>query len=117
MNRARPRLRVLRHHIGQTPEAFAERLGLSKRAYLAYERGRRRSPGWTNLIYPLLDETGVSLDWLFLGRSNLTGVRNDNRPRLIAGMRALAAEGETHRRRASVKADGNVLTVDFIGPS
>ncbi len=142
--------RLLRQHLGHSPEVFAERLNLSKCAYLAYERGHRGSRGWTNLIYPLLDETGVSLDWLFKGRSNLTGVRDDNRPlfiaapanrptayadpgqvadilervwldgkmeEYIAGLRALSVAKETQRKRASVKADGNVLTVDFIGAS
>ncbi len=76
--------RLLRQHLGHSPEVFAERLNLSKCAYLTYERGHRGSRGWTKLIKPILDETGVLLDWLFEGRSNLTGVRDDNRPLFIA---------------------------------
>lgn len=79
------RLRVVRQHLGYSPAMLASKLGLTERAYLAYERGQR-TRGWNKLIYPIIDATGVSLDWLF---DRDESGRNDNRPIFSSPTRGL----------------------------
>lgn len=79
------RLAVLRRHLGETPEQFATRLGMTKRAYLPYELGKRRGYGVTNLVLRAGQSTGVSLDWLMAG-GYPDGPKNDRRPMLRGGL-------------------------------
>ena len=62
------RLASLRRILGYTPDSFAALLGMSRRAYLAYERGQRtQSAAWLRVGRAAHDATGVSFDWLFVG--------------------------------------------------
>lgn len=81
------RLRKLRSWLGHSPRSFADRLGLGREAYLAYERGNRRSRGWTRFMLRLSGETGVSLDWLFAGDGG------EDVPRRVGGQ-PLSRSGE-----------------------
>ena len=77
------RLGVLRRHLGHTPQSFAAALGMTVRAYLAYERGERTSSGWWRVIRGVVPLTGISCDWWFTGTADhldKSSVRNDERP-------------------------------------
>ena len=80
------RLRVLRRHLGRTPESFAAALGMSKTAYLPYEKGQRGKREWTNMV-PRIVYLGwsrpVSLNWLVTGEDGPGGERNDDLPLFI----------------------------------
>ena len=59
------RLAAVREHVGLSQEAFAEALGVSKRAYIHYERGEREPPaGLFKSIYDLYD---IDYLWLMSG--------------------------------------------------
>jgi len=74
------RLRVLREHLGRSPDEFSAIFGISTRNYLAYERGKR-SRGWSCYKLYLLDgATNVSVNWLISGRAAPGETRNDNCP-------------------------------------
>ncbi len=71
------RLAVLRQYLGHTPGSFAATLGVTRRAYLEYERGKRVR--WGDFARVLSERTGVSLDWLFSGCRRVE-LRSDERP-------------------------------------
>ncbi len=112
------RLRTLRRHLGHTPESFADALGMTKRAYLPYEKGQRNGHVWTRVIFRIVGldlPYPVSLDWLITGKDRPGGDRKDNHHPLfifpdnvVRSMRPLPLVTER---------SGNVVTVDFIGAS
>ena len=59
------RLAAVRAKVGLSQEAFAEALGLSKRAYIHYERGEREPPA--GLFKALYDLYGIDYLWLMSG--------------------------------------------------
>ena len=82
------RLGVLRRHLGHTPQSFAAALGMTVRAYIAYERGERTGRGWLGVMFGLFDLTNVSADWLFTGLPSAADDstrRNDQRPLFSGG--------------------------------
>ena len=77
------RLGVLRRHLGHTPQSFAAGLGMTVRAYVAYERGERTRQGWFGVLLGVVKLTGVSVDWFLHGKVNClddSSPRNDRRP-------------------------------------
>ena len=112
------RLKVLRRHLGHTPESFAAALGMTKgSSYLPYEKGQRGDRGWTRMVFRIRDldlPQPVSWNWLFAGEYCRDGERNDNRP-------VFRHPDNSYRpipaRRRVTDRSGNVVTVDFIGPS
>ena len=74
----------MRRHLGHTPKSFAAALGMSKAAYLPYEKkGQRGERGWTAMV-PRIVYLGlprpVSLNWLFTGEEYPGAERNDDLP-------------------------------------
>lgn len=59
------RLAAVRAKVGLSQEAFAEALGLSKRAYIHYERGEREPP--LGLFKSIYDLYGIDYLWLMSG--------------------------------------------------
>ena len=59
------RLAAVRAKVGLSQEAFAEALGLSKRAYIHYERGEREPPA--GLFKAIYDLYGIDYLWLLSG--------------------------------------------------
>lgn len=59
------RLAAVRARADLSQERFAESLGVSKRAYLNYERGEREAP--LGLIKAVHDLYGIDVDWLMSG--------------------------------------------------
>ncbi len=59
------RLAAVRTELGLSQAAIAERVGLSKRAYIHYERGEREVP--SGLIKALYDLHGIDPVWLMSG--------------------------------------------------
>ena len=74
------RLRVLREHLGKSPDEFAAIFGIKKRSYMAYERGDRSRGISLYKLYLLGFETDVSGHWLLTGCAGFNALRNDNRP-------------------------------------
>ena len=110
------RLGVLRRHLGHTPGSLAAELGMTKRAYSAYERGERSAQGWTRMLHRFLglnSPNPVSLDWLFLGKHSFSGgERDDSRPEFQF------PDHQPQRARPVITGrSGNLVTVDFIGAS
>ncbi len=76
------RLCVLRRHLGHTPQSFAAGLGMTVRAYVAYERDER-TQGWMRMMCGVLELTGVSVDWFLTGKIDSqddSSPRNDRCP-------------------------------------
>lgn len=76
------RLRVLRLHVGLTPEEMAERLGVSPRTYRRWETRQTRRNG-ARLLMQLHALTGVSADWMVSGKPVVGAapdLRDDFRP-------------------------------------
>lgn len=59
------RLAELRERLSLTQDAFAETLGVSRRAYVNYERGEREIP--VGLVKALYDTYHVDFMWLLTG--------------------------------------------------
>lgn len=59
------RLAAVRAHVGLSQEVFAEALGVSKRAYIHYERGEREPPA--GLFKAIYDLYGIDYLWLMSG--------------------------------------------------
>lgn len=62
------RIRLLRDALGMSQTDFAKQAGLERAAVATWERGAQR-PG-IPLAQKITDRYGVTLDWLFLGRTN-----------------------------------------------
>jgi transcriptional regulator with XRE-family HTH domain len=94
------RIAAVRAKIGLSQEAFAEALGVSKRAYIHYERGEREPPA--GLFKAIYDLYGIDYMWLLSGTDpepQQAGVEGVDF-RLIASIvteleRQLAARGRT----------------------
>lgn len=103
------RLVATRKYLGMTPETFATMLDMTKRAYLAWERGQRRGQGaaFIRLVRPLYRRAEVSTDWLFCGETagvrSETPLRSDGSPiKRTADCAEIAAqsrEGLSHDRQ------------------
>lgn len=77
------RLAKYRNSRGESPEVFAARLGMTARAYMAYERGERHGWGWTHLTARLAQsDLPISLGWLFCGDGPMN--RGNPKPTLRA---------------------------------
>jgi DNA-binding transcriptional regulator YiaG len=61
------RLRTLRLHLGLTEQEMAARLGMSKRAYAAWETPERSTRGATLFSIRLAEQFDVSIDWIVIG--------------------------------------------------
>lgn len=111
------RLKILRRHSGHSPQGFATRLGMTKGAYLSYEKGQRGFRGWRNMLYRMVHLTlpmPVSLGWLVTGQEGHGRKRNDNRPLF----RFPDGSFRPMRPRPCVTArTGNVVVVEFGGAS
>lgn len=59
------RLATVRSRIGLSQDAFAQALGVSKRAYINYERGEREPPA--GLFKAIYDLYGIDYLWLMSG--------------------------------------------------
>lgn len=59
------RLAAVRAQVGLSQEVFAEALGVSKRAYIHYERGEREPPA--GLFKAIYDLYGIDYLWLMSG--------------------------------------------------
>lgn len=62
------RIRILRDALEMSQTDFAKQAGLARAAVATWERGAQR-PGIA-LAQKITDRYGVTLDWLFLGRTH-----------------------------------------------
>ena len=64
------RLRVLRLSLGyESAAAFARAMGFPPGTYRPFERGERtQTAATTSLALRVKERTGVTLDWLFMGK-------------------------------------------------
>ena len=74
------RLRTLREHLGYDVPTFAGLVSLSPRTIRAHEAGTAGKIR-TGTMMAISDATGVSIDWLMLGRVGCEGPRDDSTPK------------------------------------
>ncbi len=65
------RLRKIRRTLDLTQQEFAEKLGLKTSAYRMYEIGKNQPS--IEVLQKLAQLTGISLDWLLLGKGKFGG--------------------------------------------
>ena len=78
------RLRTLRLLFGLTEQEMAVRMGMSERAYAAWETPEHSSRGFPLFAIRLAERFGVSIDWIATG-GQIAGPRDDEIPQALGG--------------------------------
>ena len=93
------RLAAVRAKEGLIQNEFAERLGISGRAYINYERGEREIPAV--LLITLLQEFGVDPQWILVGPGDEPVLSGDRpKPKLLIEIERTVAQWlKSHRKR------------------
>jgi transcriptional regulator with XRE-family HTH domain len=78
------RLRTLRLLFGLTEQEMAVRMGMSERAYAAWETPERSSRSFPLFAIRLAEQFGVSIDWIATG-GQIAGPRDDEMPQAPGG--------------------------------
>lgn len=83
------RLAEVRKDAGLTQTEFAERIKVSRRAYVNYERGEREIP--SSLLLLLHDELSISPTWLLTGKGRKTaGIESELTEDAVVAVRTFA---------------------------
>lgn len=83
------RLAEVRKDTDLTQTEFAQRMGVSRRAYVNYERGEREIP--SSLILLLHDELSISPTWMLTGKGRKTaGIESELTEDAVVAVRTFA---------------------------